>query len=355
MKQAEFINMLSLSIIVPIYNVEKYVHSCLESIFRQDMADETFEVILVNDGTPDKSMEMISDIIEAHHNIMIIEQQNQGLSVARNNGMQKATGEYLIFVDSDDMLIDNCLSPLLKKAIESKVDLLIADYCEIDKNGICNQSQHIDPADIMNATEKTGEESFLKDLSPYDCHVWHNIYRKKFLVDNKIEFTPDIIFEDIPFTHECYIKAKKCLKLNCPMYLYRKGHAQSITSKFTKKSGMDFGTAIAKTWELTYTKGLSPKVIFKLKDNVFTCFSHMIYCIIHNIPNHKDGIDIISHFKQTSPNIHFVNSIKQRFVDFMIWEMPHLYISLRYFYAGILEEHSRTLKNSFQNDNNNLC
>ena len=61
--------MLSLSIIIPIYNVEKYVHSCLESIFRQDMADETFEVILVNDGTPDKSMEMIADIINQHKNI----------------------------------------------------------------------------------------------------------------------------------------------------------------------------------------------------------------------------------------------------------------------------------------------
>ena len=346
MKQADFINMLSLSIIVPIYNVEKYVHSCLESIFRQDMEDETFEVILVNDGTPDKSMEMISDILEAHHNIMIIEQQNQGLSLARNNGMQKATGEYLIFVDSDDMLIDNCLSPLLKKAIESKVDLLVADYCEIDKNGICYSNQHIDPAVIMNAIEKTGEESFLKDLSPYDCHVWHSIYRRKFILDNKIKFTPDIIYEDITFTHECYIKAKKCLKLNCPMYLYRKGHAQSITSHFTKKSGLDYVTAIAKTWELTYAKGLSHKVIFQLQENVFTCFSFMIYNVIHNIPKTNDKIDIINHFKQIEPNIHFRNGIKQRVVDHMIWKKLSLYLSLRHLYSHYFEESIWKLKNN---------
>lgn len=336
--------MLSLSIIVPIYNVEKYVHSCLESIFRQGMIDDTFEVILVNDGTPDHSMEIISDFIQAHHNIQIIEQQNQGLSMARNNGMQKAIGEYLIFVDSDDMLIDNCLKPLITKAVESNADLIIADFCEMDDKGNCNSYQQTNLDIIMNATEKTGEESFLKDLSPYDCHVWHNIYRRNFLVNNKIKFTPDIIYEDIPFTHECYIKAKKCLKTNCPMYFYRKGHAQSITSRFNKKSGMDFGTAIAKTWELTYTKGLSPKVIFKLKENVFTCFSYMIYYITHNIPNPNDRIDIINHFKQIAPNIHFRDGIKQRIVDLMIWKMPSLYLYLRHLYACYLEKSIWKLK-----------
>jgi glycosyltransferase involved in cell wall biosynthesis len=339
--------MLSLSIIVPIYNVEKYVHSCLESIFRQGMTDETFEVILVNDGTQDHSMEMISDIIKAHLNIKVIEQQNQGLSNARNNGMQEATGEYVIFVDSDDMLIENSLYPLLNKTIESKADLLIADFCEIDDNGLYNGYQQIDLNAIMNATEKTGEESFLIDLSPYDCHVWHNIYRRKFLLDNNIKFTPNIIYEDIPFTHECYIKAKKCLRIKCPMYLYRKGHTQSITSYFTKKSGLDYVTAIAKTWELTYIKGLSPKVIFKLKENVFTCFSFMIYCITHNIPNPNDKIDIITHFKQIAPNIRFRNGIKQRIVNYMIWEMPSLYLYLRDLYACYFEESIWKLKKQY--------
>lgn len=339
--------MLSLSIIVPIYNVEKYVHSCLESIFRQGLADKTFEVILVNDGTPDRSMEMVSDIIEAHHNIQIIEQPNLGLSMARNNGMQIASGEYLIFVDSDDLLIENSLSPLLNKAIESKADLLIADFCEMDDKGFCNTNQLNDPNDIINAMEKTGEESFLTDLSPYDCHVWHNIYRRKFLLDNNIYFTPNIIYEDIPFTHECYIKAKTCMRISYPMYIYRKGHTQSITSHFTKKSGMDYGTAIAKIWELTYIKDLSPKVINKLKNNVFKCFSFMIYYIIHNISNPNDRIDIINHFKEIAPNIHFRNGIKQRMVDYMYWKMPALYLYLRHFYACYFEESIWKLKKRY--------
>lgn len=336
--------MLSLSIIVPIYNVEKYIHSCLESIFRQDMNDETFEVILVNDGTPDHSMEMISDITKAHHNIKIIEQNNQGLSVARNNGMKEAVGEYLMFVDSDDMLIENSIFPLLNKAIESKADLLIADYCEMDDKDFCNSNHLIDPDSINNATKKTGEESFLNELSPYDCHVWHNIYRRRFLLDNNIYFIPNIIYEDIPFTHECYIKAKKCLRIKCPMYLYRKGHAQSITSYFTKKSGLDFGTAIAKTWGLTNTQGLSPIVIGKLKENVFTSFSFMMYYVTHNIASSNDRIDIINHVKRIAPNIHFRNGIKQRVVDFLFWKMPSLYLNLRHFYASYIEESIWKLK-----------
>ena len=115
--------MKQLSIIVPIYNVEKYIRMCLESFFRQEMDEETFEVILVNDGTPDKSMEVISDIIEAHQNIHVINQENQGLSMARNNGMEIATGEYILFVDSDDLLIDNSLSFLLSHALTSKAVL----------------------------------------------------------------------------------------------------------------------------------------------------------------------------------------------------------------------------------------
>lgn len=81
--------MKKLSIIIPIYNVEKYIRPCLESIFQQDMEESDFEVILVNDGTKDNSMERISDIIKAHQNIININQKNKGLSIARNNGIKK--------------------------------------------------------------------------------------------------------------------------------------------------------------------------------------------------------------------------------------------------------------------------
>ena len=171
--------MKQLSIIVPVYNVEKYIRPCIESIFRQGLNDEVFEFILVNDATPDRSMEMITDIIDAHQNIHVIEQHHQGLSMARNHGLAYATGEYLIFVDSDDLLIENVIPYLLDKAIESKADLVVADYLEMNDNDIKDIPSYTDK--VIQAIEKSGEKFFLEDIDPHDCHVWHTLYKREFL------------------------------------------------------------------------------------------------------------------------------------------------------------------------------
>lgn len=104
---------MDLSIIVPVFNVEKYIRTCIESIFLQGLNETFFEVIIVNDGSTDKSMEVIADIIKQHSNIVVINQENQGLSVARNNGTATAKGEYVLILNSDDMLIENSIFPLL--------------------------------------------------------------------------------------------------------------------------------------------------------------------------------------------------------------------------------------------------
>ena len=115
--------MILLSICLPVYNVEDYIRPCLESIFRQGLDEECFEVILINDGTKD-------------NNIIVVNQKNQGLSVVRNNGIGIAKGEYILMPDSDDLLIDNSLPPLLKEAISSKADLVVADFLKMDDEEI---------------------------------------------------------------------------------------------------------------------------------------------------------------------------------------------------------------------------
>lgn len=177
--------MLKLSIIVPVYNVEKYIRPCFESIFKQGLDDADFEVIIVNDGTKDRSMEMIEDIISQHNNITVINQENQGLSVARNNGMDIARGDYIQFVDSDDILIENCVPYLLNKAISTKADLIVADFTRMDDCKIVLfQNQHFKQND-GNTQEKTGEELFLQDLNPHECYVWRTLYKRDFLKKNK--------------------------------------------------------------------------------------------------------------------------------------------------------------------------
>ena len=130
---------INLSIIIPVYNVEKYIRQCLDSVFNQGMKDDYFEIIIINDGTQDHSIEVIQDIIDHHKNIKIISQNNQGVSTARNNGIEKAIGKYILMLDSDDLLVDNSLPILLEKALSYEYDLIVADYTEMTNDSIAKK------------------------------------------------------------------------------------------------------------------------------------------------------------------------------------------------------------------------
>ena len=325
---------LKLSIIVPVYNVEKYIGSCIESIFKQGLNDADFEIIIVNDGTKDRSMEVIADIIQAHNNITIINQKNQGLSVARNNGIAASKGEYILMPDSDDLLIENSLKPLLEKALETQADLVVADYLSMSDEEIEQTKTFLLQQATFEYREKTGEELFLQDLEPYHCYVWRTLFRRNFILENNLTFVPGIYIQDVPFTHECYLKARKCIRTSWLLNIYRRGH-DSATFSFNKKKAKDFCTAIAKTWELTHLDGLSPKVQNKLQEDVYTSFSAVLWIITHKIDKSSDRIEIFDFLKQQAPDLYFRNGAKQKIDSFMYRHLPHLFIRLRYIYDTI--------------------
>lgn len=327
---------MELSIIVPIYNVEQYVHACLESIFRQGIEKNRFEVILVNDGTKDKSMEAVADIIASHPNITIINQENQGLSLARNNGLAVAKGEYILFVDSDDMLVDNSLNPLLECAMASRADFVMADYHEI-KDAVFGSSPLPSMPERMETIEKSAEQMYLEDLAPWACYVFRTLYRKAFLDENNIRFIPGITYEDQPFTHECFLKAKKCLRAPWPFYVYRVNRQAAITSSFNTKKAKDMCISIAKSWELTHLQGTDPRMILKLKDNIFSHFKIMTLLLVHNISDASDRLRIIDFLQEKVPDMRFSHGHKQRVVSFLFQKFPHCFIRLKYWYGKYWE------------------
>ena len=324
-----------LSIIVPIYNVEKYVRACMESIYRQGLDEDRFEVIIVNDGTKDRSMEVIADIIQQHSNISVINQENQGLSVARNNGIAAAKGEYILMPDSDDLLIENSLKPLLEKALETKVDLVVADYLSMTDEEIehimTRSTQHTE----FNYKEKSGEQLFLEDLNPSHCYVWRTLFRREFLIRNNLTFVPGIYIQDVPFTHECYLKASKCIKTSWLLNIYRRGRKESATYSFNKNKTKDFCIAIAKTWELTHLDNLSPKVLNKLQEDVYTSFSALLWIITHKIDKSSDRTDIIDFLKRQAPDLWFKNGAKQKQQSWLYRYFPHLFVHLSFYYDNI--------------------
>ena len=329
--------MKQLSIIIPVYQVEKYVRPCLESVFRQGLDEDCFEVIIVDDGSTDNSMNSIADLISSHPNISVITQKNQGLSVARNNGLAKATGEYVIMPDSDDLLIDNSLQPLLEKAISSKVDLIVADFMEMYDEEI-EARKDVSQKPIA-FEEKTGEELFLNDLNPYQCYVWRTLFRRDFLIKQRLTFVHGVFFQDVPFTHECYLKAKKCLRTHWLLNIYRHRHESATKGRFTLKKAKDFSIVIAKTWELKRLPGLSNKIQEKLMNDVFISFSSFFYSSSHDLRKVAERTEAMAFLKQQAPNLKFTNGKKQQFTSFMLKHFPLLFIHIRHYYGFLLEDH----------------
>jgi len=317
-----------LSIVLPVYNVEEYIRACLESVFRQGLPDSDFEVILVNDGTPDNSIGVISDIVNQHENVLVIDQENQGVSCARNTGLANAKGEYVYFMDPDDMLVDNSFSVLIPKAVSSKVDVLMADYVKFNDGDDAASIIHVE-GQCYNEILKSGIDSYLEDLSPYECYIWRMLLRRDFLINNKIDFKP-FWYEDTLFCQECLLNARSCLRVNHRLYLYRlrKG---SFTSSMNLNKMLDLNSSLSALFQLKDIEGLPSIAKDRLMDNIFQSFSYGLWCIVHDKTLFAEKETIISDLKaKVRPyDFMFKSNVKQRFVSFMFRYMPNVYMTIR--------------------------
>ena len=335
---------IKLSIIVPVYNVENYIRDCFNSIFRQKLNDEDFEVVIINDGTEDNSMTVIADFISQHHNIIIVNQDNQGSSVAWNKGIAIAHGEYILFVDADDLLIERRLKLLLEKAVETKADIVVPEFIEVDdkeltesKISLLTNSHH-----PLSFQKTTGTEMFLMDLHPSECFVWRKLYKKDFLIQNHLSFVPGIHFQDIPFTTECYIVAGKCFKASQLLYIYRKRNV-SVTHEFRFNKSCENTIAIAKTWELISRYQLTGVVKEKLQDNVFTNFYNFSIRVSLLSNDFKEREIIYNRLRDVVPDLYFTNNVRQKFFSYLFWHYPMLYNYVNYYYVKIYEDKIRII------------
>ena len=317
---------MDLSIIVPIYNVEKYVRTCIESIYRQGLDEKKFELIIVNDGTEDHSMEVIADIFLQHSNIIVINQENQGLSVARNNGMAIAKGDYILMIDSDDLLIDNSVKILLEKAFETKAEVVTADYLQMNNEKIeAFLSETFQNKNKKLIFEELIGEDFLKE--DFCRNIWRNLYRRDFLQCNNISFILGITAQDVPFANECYLKAKKCIKAQWPLLIYRWGNPTQTTMHFTFKKAQDLCIVIQRIWSFTRISSLSTVVRQKQIGITFAYFYRLISATTYgHIKELSTQFEIIDYMKQLEPGLTFKNGAKQKICTYMYQNMPHTLI-----------------------------
>jgi len=200
-----------ISIIVPIYNLDSYLENCISSIIKQTYSN--LEIILVNDGSTDHSKEICDKYKAKDDRIIVIHQENQGVSVARNNGLDVATGDYIGFVDADDWIEANMFEVLYINMLKYKADISMCRYKHVDQYNLEDLEKNI----ILNGTD------ILKCyLSEYHLtniindSVWCKMYRSS-LLDN-IRFTEHQTYEDILFTCKSIINANRLVI--SPEYLY---------------------------------------------------------------------------------------------------------------------------------------
>ena len=319
---------MDLSIIIPVYNVEKFVRTCIESVFQQDLDENRYEVIIVNDGTQDRSMETIADIILKHSNVTVVNQENQGLSVARNNGIIKARGEYLLMLDSDDLLCANSINPLLAIALETNADIVHADYKQMSNEEIERYVNNHEDAKIKTApVQITTGEDFLYEQ--YCRNVWRYMYKRNFILRNNISFIPGIISQDVPFANECFLKAKKCAKVQLPLTIYRWGNPSQATTSFTVKKAKNLCIAIQRIWSFTKLANLSPSSKTKQEDIVFAYFFRLISATTYgHIKEEAQRLEIIDYMRELEPGLNFHNNLKQEIWSWLYHNMPHTMIRM---------------------------
>ncbi|WCG82987.1 glycosyltransferase [Pectobacterium sp. A5351] len=219
---------VDISVIVPIYNCEEFIEPLFSSLLAQD--NVSFEIIAVNDGSTDDSLVKLNEIGKSTTNLIIISQENRGLSEARNTGIQHANGEWIAFVDGDDWLEKDTLSTWFEKAKEQRLDLLIGNgfkFSESPEREIKEPLQTKQPWGEVTS----GDEWIIRSVKNNEwCHfAWLQLIRRDIILLNKLKFIPGMMHEDILWTANLALVAKRvgfCEKMG---YGYRVGNTNSIT------------------------------------------------------------------------------------------------------------------------------
>lgn len=220
--------MIKYSFIVPVYNTEKFLKKCLDSLVNQTY--KNFEIIVVNDGSTDKSSNIISKYQKKYKNIIVIDKENEGLSMARNRGVQKSSGKYIIFVDSDDYVSNKLLEEVDKKIDDS--DILRFQIATEDEEYTKINEYHEEGFESM-----CGYDAF-KYLSSYHFvePAWCYVIRRDYYIENKFSFKKDVYHEDFGLIPHVIYKARKVKSIDFIGYYYIQRNGSIMNNNDYKKT-----------------------------------------------------------------------------------------------------------------------
>lgn len=289
--------MSKVSVIVPVYNVEKYLEKCLKSVVNQTLED--IEIILVNDGSTDGSMKIVNKYVKKYpKKIKLLEQENQGVSDARNNGVKLATSKYIMFVDNDDFINKDMVEKMYNKISAEQADIVICGNNVVDEKG--NLVDKTYPWKYQNS--KFNEQFVFSNM----C-VWNKIYTKDLIIKNNLKFRSRVWYEDLDYSFKAVAVAKKVCFLEENLYNYLLRNTSIMHNNNIKKNSDLFLTFDE---IIDYTK--KKKIFEKYKDEIeFLCIQHMYLSAIVRV-------SIMNVDKRTKKQTidKFVNYVETNFNDF---------------------------------------
>ena len=276
-----------LSIIVPVYKVEKYLPRCLDSILAQTY--KNIEVILIDDGSPDNSGAICDEYASRDSRIRAFHIENNGVSSARNFGLKKASGEYIGFVDSDDYIAPEMYEVLVNNLEEYNADISICGFSQEDTNGDFHRYWKEDILKSFNASEQI---EYLLDNKYYRCSIWDRIFKKEVL--NNVSFHKDIkIYEDMLFDYEAIKNSEKAVYTSLPYYYYCENDSNSAARSPFSDIKMD----IVKVCKTIYDDiNINYPELQKKAKNAFV--RNNVMCAQLAIPSgydNKDNLRLIQH------------------------------------------------------------
>ena len=260
---------MKISLILPVYNVEQYVERCLLSCINQDVSSNDYEIIVINDGTKDNSLEIIQRIAKNNDNIIVFSQENAGLSAARNKGLSMAKGDYVWFIDTDDRIVENCLGEILNKLYVNNLEALQIDFAKEYDDG---RIEKLERWDLSIDGIYKGIELLSKEAISYAAQF--TIYKREFLLKNKLQFKYGVFHEDVEFTPRAYYFLNRCSIIKNRIYYFYYQSPVSILRSINPKKSYD-------------SIEVANSLLQFSNDNVEKRIKHVYYNIISTLVNNS--------------------------------------------------------------------
>ena len=321
-----------ISIIVPVYNVEKYLDECIQSIINQTY--KNIEIIIINDGSTDNSLSILRKYESIDKRIIVINQENKGLSASRNIGIKKSTGKYISLIDSDDVIHPRMVELLYKEIKKNNCDISICMFQEFTDNFIEKNNRY--NIRVLN------QDNFLKELlkeKKFGSHACNKLYKKSLF--NNVEYVVGRKYEDIGTTYKLGLKSNLICYIDIELYGYRIRES-SITCNLKKDTLIDYVDMVNKRYnDLIFKKKELKKYIDLNRINCVTRF-YLVIAYQNKIELLKDkeikkklDNELLIAKKLTTREINKNNSLDEKLAIKLLMISPYLFIFVMKIYKKL--------------------